>query len=1069
MAKQRYFVACAFSVLACALVSPAAAQVGGDPRPVGSAGQSGAQTGADATLGSSSNAASSNAVQNGSPDIIVTGSLIRGSSEDAAAPVDVISGDELAKQGAPTAVELLKNLPTSNGVTGDANQFDSRSQGNEGVASVNLRGLGPQRTLVLLNGKRLVPVGGGIPIVDINLIPSGAIGRVEVLKDGAAATYGSDAIAGVVNFITRTDQKGFLVSGDYRYIDGSKGDYGTAISYGHSGNGFRMLASFGYQHRSELRTTDRDFTIQPYANNPQGGWTGGGNPGNFDFNATVPFVDPATGRLFTGYGATGASNGVNFIRDLGCESLGGFRSTPGSSTPTPTAVGTIAVPTDRCFNNYGQFGNLVEPEDRYQAYAEFAIDLTSSLQFTASALYGSTSTRITTSPTYLPTLPPSANAAGGGSGFFQVPTYAPALRDYCQTYGAAAGCLTANGTPLAPALAFPVLFRPALLGGNPVFQGGDNDRGSAFSKRQSDSMRFTADLSWEVTDRINLTASGTYSEYYRENEGTDTFGDLLQNAIAGFGGANCAFATTASRAGLSAAQIAALAGTNGCTFFNPFSTAVAVNPVTGQANPAYAGSRGTNGLSTTAGAGLVNDVATVDNFFRTTRTVYDTKLFVGDLVLGGRTGLRLPGGDVGFAIGGQYRRNHYSVNYNADSNLATNPCPGSPLNPNATCTPQTGALGFLGTNRNASSVGDVKALFAELQLPIFQAVNAQLSARYEDYGGAVGSTFNPQGRLRVQVAPWLALRGGAGTTFRGPPAQQLEGNLTALQIIGTSFRAVDINGNPNLSPEKATTYSGGVIVDIGGFNASVDYFRYDLRGPIEQEPTQGIVNALFGASGIANCGNAAFAALQQRFTFTGAGCGVANVQRLRTVYVNSADVTTSGLDVQATYRGDIGLATVTVGATGTYVIEYKTKDVTVEGVVVQPAFNGVGLLNYQTTAYPVPEIKGNWYVQGDYDIASLRLQFNYIDGYTDQRGAAIFGPNFGALAGASVTGGKEIGAFKTMDATLRIALPTGSTISLSALNIFDRAPPFARLDQNYDPFTASPLGFTAKVGLSQRF
>ncbi len=169
-----------------------------------------------------------------------------------------------------------------------------------------------------------------------------------------------------------------------------------------------------------------------------------------------------------------------------------------------------------------------------------------------------------------------------------MPTYAPALRDYCQTYGTAEGCFKANGAPLAPALAFPVLFRPALLGGNPVFQGGDNDRGSAFSKRQSDSMRFTADLSWEVTDRINLTASGTYSEYYRENEGTDTFGDLLQNAIAGFGGANCAFATTASLAGLSAAQIAALACTNGCTFFNPFSTAVAVNPVTGQANPAYA-------------------------------------------------------------------------------------------------------------------------------------------------------------------------------------------------------------------------------------------------------------------------------------------------------------------------------------------------------------------------------------------------------------------------------------------------------------------------------------------------
>ena len=68
-----------------------------------------------------------------------------------------------------------------------------------------------------------------------------------------------------------------------------------------------------------------------------------------------------------------------------------------------------------------------------------------------------------------------------------------------------------------------------------------------------------------------------------------------------------------------------------------------------------------------------------------------------------------------------------------------------------------------------------------------------------------------------------------------------------------------------------------------------------------------------------------------------------------------------------------------------------------------------------------------------------------------------------------MTGGKEIGAFKTMDATVRLVLPTGSIVSLSALNIFDRKPPFARLDQNYDPFTASPLGFTAKIGLSQKF
>ncbi len=1045
MTKRHFLSACALPALVLGVITPAAAQVGagtvpeseqndiGEPQPAG--GVPGAIV----------------------PDIVVTGSLIRGSAENAASPVDVISGEELAKQGSPTVVDLIKNLPTSNGVTGDANQFDSRAQGNEGVASVNLRGLGPQRTLVLLNGKRFASVGGGVPIVDINLLPVGAIGRVEVLKDGAAATYGSDAIAGVVNFITRTDQEGFLASGDYRYIDGSDGDYGGAVSYGHTGERFRILASFGYQHRSELRTTDRaGIIVRPYPFNPQGGFTGGGNPGNFDFNATVPFTDTTSG---VNYGA------VNFIRDLGCTDLGGFRSLPGSFTPG--AAGN--APTDRCFNSYNQFGNIVEPEDRYQAYMEAAFDVTDSIRFTGTALYGSTSTRITTSPTYLPTLPPSANSANGGAGFFIIPQYSPALIDYCRTYGASSGCTVAGGVPLAPALAFPVLFRPALLGGNPVFLGGDNDRGSAFSKRQSDDIRITGDLSWNITPDLNLTASGTYSQYYREMVGTDTFGDLLQNALSGFGGPDCAYASTASRAGLSPAQLAGLAGTNGCTFFNPFSTAVQSNPVTGQVNPNYAGTRNPAGLSLTPGAGLINDLPTFDNFFRSPRTVYDTRLLVADAVLSGKTGIRLPGGDIAFAVGGQYRKNYYTVSYNADSNLAANPCPGTPLNPNAICNPQTGALGFLGTNRNFSTTGDVYAVFGELQLPIFDALNVQLSARYENYGGSVGSTFNPQGRVKFEVTPWLSLRGGAGTTFRGPPPQQLQGNLTALQIIGSSFRAIDITGNPNLAPEKATTYSGGVIVDAGGLSASLDYFRYELRGPIESEPVQGIVNSLFGATGAANCGQTAYAALQQRFTFTGAGCGIGNVQRLRTNYVNSADVTTSGLDLQAQYRGDFGPGSITVGVNGTYVIDYKTKDVTVEGIVVQPGFDGTGLLNYQTTAYPLPEFKGFWFAQGDYGIASLRLQFNYIDGYTDQRGAAIFGPNTGALAGAAVTAGKNIGAFKTMDATARFALRTGTNVSVSALNIFDRDPPFARLDQNYDPFTASPLGFTAKVALSQKF
>ena len=157
--------------------------------------------------------------------VIVTGSYIRGTAEDAALPVDVISAEDLAKQGSPSTLEMIKDLSVSNGVLGDTNQFDARAQGTEGSGSVNLRGFGPQRTLVLLNGRRMVTSPFLLGAVDTNFIPLAAIGRVEVLKDGAAATYGSDAIGGVVNFITKENLRGVDVGADFKQIEDSDGDY----------------------------------------------------------------------------------------------------------------------------------------------------------------------------------------------------------------------------------------------------------------------------------------------------------------------------------------------------------------------------------------------------------------------------------------------------------------------------------------------------------------------------------------------------------------------------------------------------------------------------------------------------------------------------------------------------------------------------------------------------------------------------------------------------------------------------------------------------------------------------
>lgn len=971
--------------------------------------------------------------EGGDTPIVVTGTLIRGSAEDAPAPVDVIGAEELAAQGNPTMMELTKRLPASAGVIGDASQFDIRSQFNQGVSSINLRGLGPQRTLVLLNGRRIVPTGAGnMPVVDVNLIPAAALDRVEVLKDGAAATYGSDAIAGVVNFITRTDQQGFLISGDFRHVDGSNGDWNGAASWGGELGGVRLFLSGGYQHRSELTTMDRDFATLPYDQNPQGGWSGGGSPGNFDFNGTV--------------------GGTRFDADEGCEDLGGFRSRAGSTA-------------DLCLTSYLGFTNLVEPEDRFQIFADAETDVGGGT-LRVTGLYGRTETVLTTSPSYLPTIAPSSSAAFGGQGLFVIPSYAPALADYCARYGADAGCsIGVDGNPDQNALAFPVRFRPMLTGGNPLW---DNARQAAKPEYRGEQYQVTGELALPLSPGLDLSTSVTWSANRRYYEGIDNYVDLLQNALAGFGGASCAYRTPQSRAGMTTEQLAAVAGTGGCYYYNPFSSGIAANALTGDANPNYAGTNNVLGLSLAPGAGLINSTDVIEDFFTVINRRANTSQWVADVVLSGDSGVTLPGGAVQFAVGGQYRRDSYERRYSDNNNLSVYPCPGSVLDADATCTQQTGPIGFLGSNYDVAVDSDVFALFAELQLPVTSFIQAQLSVRYEDYGGTVGSTFDPQARVRVELADGIALRGGVGTTFRGPPPQNINADLVILTLIGSSFRAVDVRGNADLAPETATTWNGGLVVDRGGFRASVDYWRYDFSGAIESEPVSGIVSAMFGSTGTANCGNAAYADLQARFTFSGGVCSSANVQRLLTYAFNAADVTTSGVDFAASYDWRMGGADVQLGLSGSHVIDYKVGAVTVEGIVVQAAYDAAGKLNYQTTAYPIPQWKGQAWAQAQFGVHGLRAQVNHVAGYTDQR-TAEFAANTSALAGQAVTAGKQIGSFTTVDLTWNVALPHGVAASLSVFNALDTDPPFARLDQNFDPFTASPLGRTFKLGVSFAF
>ncbi|HVY88518.1 MAG TPA: TonB-dependent receptor plug domain-containing protein, partial [Hyphomonadaceae bacterium] len=171
--------------------------------------------------------------------VVITGSLIKGTPEDAALPVEVYTQEELENQGSPTALEFAKTLTIAGPVTGESYYFGGVAPG---TVSYNLRGIGADKTLVLLNGRRTSQ--------NASNIPQAAIARTEILKDGAAVTYGADATGGVVNFITRDHFVGLEASAQYKYIDGSDGDYGASILGGIGNDAVNFLWSAEYEHRS---------------------------------------------------------------------------------------------------------------------------------------------------------------------------------------------------------------------------------------------------------------------------------------------------------------------------------------------------------------------------------------------------------------------------------------------------------------------------------------------------------------------------------------------------------------------------------------------------------------------------------------------------------------------------------------------------------------------------------------------------------------------------------------------------------------------------------------------------
>jgi len=282
-------------------------------------------------------------------EVVVTGSRIKRNDIEGANPVQVITRAQLTATGLTNMADILQRIPSVAGAGENANINDKGS----GAVRVSLRGLGAQRTLVLLNGRRMVNSGTGADSsVDLSSIPTSIVERVEVLKDGASAIYGSDAIAGVINIITRNDFEGMEFSATYDA--GTKNGDGETksvdLTIGASSRDGNVVISASYVSTGPQWNRDRDWSAFSFSLNPDGTFRKGGSSA------------PPWGRYYNIDGPNGACASVTR----------GAADGPGQSDPSNPATpeGEFACfDPDKDFWNF-QAGNYhLTPSEKYGIFS----------------------------------------------------------------------------------------------------------------------------------------------------------------------------------------------------------------------------------------------------------------------------------------------------------------------------------------------------------------------------------------------------------------------------------------------------------------------------------------------------------------------------------------------------------------------------------------------------------------------------------------------------------------------------------------------------------------------------
>lgn len=246
-------------------------------------------------------------------ELVIVGSRIRQTNPNTISPVKAITRESATIAGLNSTTDILQ----SNAITGGSSQINNAyggyvTEGGPGANTISLRGLGASRTLVLINGRRVAPSGtqGAVGTPDLNVLPTALIERVEILRDGASSVYGSDAVSGVVNVITRDDLDGFTIQGDVNLPTEENGEqYRLSVAGGMNEERFSLSGSFDYFERKSLTLNDREWTRcnRDMFRDPETG-------------ESWDYVDPKTGKAKCYPVTTTGSNGVT-VNTIGTQAV----------------------------------------------------------------------------------------------------------------------------------------------------------------------------------------------------------------------------------------------------------------------------------------------------------------------------------------------------------------------------------------------------------------------------------------------------------------------------------------------------------------------------------------------------------------------------------------------------------------------------------------------------------------------------------------------------------------------------------------------------------------------------